>query len=151
MKLLLTFVTFLFTITLFSQDFEGVVTYKMSFSNNKTELSIQQLEERMGSDVKTYFKDGYYLEETNSDFMSYQQYSPKDSTIYYKNNIKSDTIFFNKVNKKTDEEFTYKIEKKTDTILDYVCDKLTVKDQYGTKVYYYSSKLSLNPDYYEQD
>ena len=43
----------------------------------------------------------------------------------------------------------YEISKKTDTILGYVCDQLAVKDKYGTKTYYYSSELSLNPSYYK--
>ncbi len=149
MKQVLTILIFLFTSSIFSQDFEGVVTYNINYTVNTPELSIEELKTTMGVDVVTYFKDGAYLEKTNSTFMSYQQYTPKDTLVYFKNNIKSDTLFYYKVNTKTNATFTYQIEKETDTILGYVCDKLIINDKYGSKTYYYSNKLALNPEYYK--
>ncbi|WP_397362520.1 hypothetical protein [Olleya sp. R77988] len=149
MKQLFTLFNLLASIMLYSQEFEGTVTYKMDYTIKSSELDLQELKKLMGTEAKTHFKDGFYLEKTDSDFMSYQLYSPKDTLVYYKNNIKSDTIKYNRVNTKTEEEFTYKIEKNTDTILGYKCDKLIFKDKYGIKTYYYSSELSLDPEDYK--
>jgi agmatine/peptidylarginine deiminase len=134
---------------MYSQDFEGIITYKIEYTSNNTKLSDKELQEEMGTDVTTYFKNGYYKEDTNSQFMSYQLYRHKDTLVYFKNNTKSDTLYFHKTTAKADVDFSYEISKKTDTILGYVCDQLAVKDKYGTKTYYYSSELSLNPSYYK--
>lgn len=149
MRRILFLIAFLTSTFLFSQDFEGIVTYKVTYPINNTNLSEQELKAQMGTDVSTYYKNGYYKEDTNSNFMSYQLFRHKDTLVYYKNNIKSDTLFFHRTDAKTDDTFSYDIEKKTDTILGFICDKLSIKDQYGTKTYYYSSELSLDPNYYK--
>lgn len=147
-KLIFLVITFLPIIAI-SQDFEGIIEYDISYSNNKTSLSVKSLEEKLGKYVTSYLKNGYYLELTDSEFMSYQLYSYKDNMIYYKNDIKSDTIFYKATNIKSDISLDYKIEKNVDTILGYVCDKIIITDKYSTKEYFYSNKLSLDPAYYK--
>ncbi|OUS00725.1 hypothetical protein A9Q86_08165 [Flavobacteriales bacterium 33_180_T64] len=149
MKPKLFLIVFLIATALYSQDFEGVVTYKVEYPKNNSSLTEQELKKELGTAVTTYFKNGFYKEHTNSKFMSYQLFRHTDSLIYYKNDSKSDTLLFYRADTKTGEEFSYEIEKKTDTILGYICDKLSIKDKYGTKTYYYSSKLSLDPNYYK--
>ncbi|WP_298903922.1 hypothetical protein [uncultured Psychroserpens sp.] len=149
MKLRWSFIVCLMTLTMHAQDFEGVITYKSEYPINKTALSNDELKKELGTDVTTYFKNGYYKELTNSRFISYQLFRHNDSMVYYKHNIKSDSLFYSKVNTDKKETFSYKIEKRTDTILGYICDKLIVEGGYGTKTYYYTSELSLNPEYYK--
>ena len=149
MKRIGTLILSVITMTLSAQDFEGIVTYTCEYPINKTALTDEELKKELGTDVTTYFKNGYYKEHTNSRFLSYQLFRHNDSMVYYKNNSKSDTLFYSKVNSKKKEVFSYQIEKRTDTILGYICDKLIVNDGYGTKTYYYSSELSLDPEYYK--
>ena len=149
MRNLLLLVFIYFPLSVLSQDFEGIIEYEQSYSNNKTNLSIKELHEMFGTHVTSYLKNGYYKEITDSEYMSYQLYRYKDNMIYYKDNFNSDTLFYKATNLKHDIPLNHKLEKNADTILGYACDKLIITDDYGTREYFFSDKLTLNPDYYK--
>lgn len=150
MKIILLITILVFNMTsIFSQDFEGIIEYEINFMPKSTDYSIEFMEKELGKKATTYIKNGFYKELTNSKFMSYQLFRYDKDKIYYKHDISGDTLFFSSTIEKKPYKFEYKIEKKADTVLNIICDRLTYTDNYGTKIYYYSSEYSLNPKYYK--
>lgn len=145
------FVISLFFLSLnsYSQDFEGIIEYKMSYTLKSDRYSIDFLEKEMGKNVKIFFKNGFYKELTDSKFMYFQLFRYSDNRIYFKNQPKNDTLYYRSTLADHTSNFDYVIQKKADTLLGVVCDKLTITDNFGTKTYYYSSEYSLDPEYYK--
>ena len=134
---------------LYGQDFEGIIHYEMTYHSKSAEFSVEDLEKGGGKYVKSYIKNGYYKELTKSSFMSYQLFRHDHKAMYFKHGMEDDTLYHESTLAKTSNEFSYELYEGTDSILNVLCDKLVVKDKYGTKTYYYSSHYSLNPDYYK--
>ncbi len=133
----------------FSQDFEGIIKYDVSYIAKKDYVSVDFLEKEMGTKTITYIKNGFYKELTNSRVMGFLRYCHKEDKIYFSDYEGSDTIKYFSCILDEKGKFEYEIFEKTDTILGEICDKLVVKDNYGTKTYYYSSQYSLNPAFYK--
>ncbi|WP_274475704.1 hypothetical protein [Mangrovimonas aestuarii] len=131
------------------QDFEGIIEYKLEYESKTSTISVEDLEKELGTKAITYFKNGNYMETTDSNFMNFQLYRHSDKRIYFKNKTDRDTLRYVSTVSNVKEPFEYTIVKQSDTILGVVCDKLIINDNQGTKIFYYSSKLPLNPKHYE--
>lgn len=132
----------------YSQHFEGIVEYEMHYIPTSDRYTTELMEEAFGKRTKTFFKDGFYKELTDSKFMSYQLFRYDKNKIYYKHTTNDDTLRYISTISTNKSNFKYDLYTKSDTVLTIVCDKLVVRDDYGTKTYYYSSDYSLNPEFY---
>jgi hypothetical protein len=131
-----------------AQDFEGVITYKSTYLDSDMDMSITELEEMYGTETKTFIKNGFYMEVSNTNFIGYQLWRHCDTAVYYRHKRTDDTLLMNYTNLRPGGDFTFKLENNADTILGYPCDLLTVKNDRGTIKYYFSSEFSLDPEYY---
>src|SRR5690606_24946870 len=107
------------------------------------------LESEFGTESKTYIKDGFYLDVSNSTFMPYQLWRYIDTSVYFLLEKKSDTLWFSKTNFEEKEQYKYKLIKNVDTILGYKCDLLRVYKERSISEYYFSPDLGLDPSFYE--
>ncbi len=150
-KHLLLIILFFFTNFIFSQSFEGIIDYKIEYFSKSEHVKVEDLENSGGKSTKTYYKDGYFLDICDSDFMNYQLFRHDDKSRYCKVKIESDTLSKISINAKEKLEFKYDLIKDSDTVLGYKCNKLIVyNNTRKTKTsYYYSDKISLNPIYYK--
>ncbi len=133
-----------------AQNFQGIVHYEASFIVHNNNLSVEYLEKQMGRDIITYFKDGFYKEVTESDFMCYQLFRHDQNRIYFKNKLDRDTLRFSAVLKEEVNEFKYEVLENVDTILGNVCNVLIVEGMYGKVRYYYSSNFPIDPIFYSK-
>ena len=120
----------------------------MTYVPKSYQYTLSFLEKELGKNVTSYFKNGYYKEITNSNFMGFQLFRHEENKIYYKHSLKDDTLWYSSTIAEHNIEFNYEIVENADTILGVSCDKLIYKDSSGTKSYYYSSEYSLDPEYY---
>jgi len=132
-----------------AQYFEGFIEYKIEYTPKSNSIVEKDLIESGGDSTKTYYKDGYFLDICDSQFMSYQLFQHDKNAIFHKKRIDSDTLVKVSTIAKKNEKFEYEIHKKADTILGYLCDKLIVNDANVKSTYYYSSKLSIDPKHYK--
>jgi len=132
-----------------AQNFEGSIEYRIKYTPKTNSIIEKDLIKSAGDFTKTYYKNGYYLDLCDSQFMSYQLFRYDKNAIFHKKRLDSDTLVKTNTIAKKNEKFKYKIYKKTDTILGYLCDKLIITSSDVKTTYYYSNKLSIDPKYYK--
>jgi hypothetical protein len=151
MKFLTTLIILLNFSICFSQEFEGIVEYDMTVTPKTDQYTADFLKKEFGTKVVLYYKSGFYKEVTvGAKFMSFQLYKNDENKIYYKHQIEDDTLRFKNAIADKNENFDFEIEKNADTVLGKICNKLILKDNYGTKTYFYSSEYKLDPKDYEK-
>ncbi len=148
MKLLIYFALSVFPLLSFCQDFEGIVEYEMTYFSKNAKLKVANLEKEMGTHSHVYYKNGFYKDITNSDYYALNIFRHDKSNIYYQHK-NDDTLRVVSVISKEPIPLEYEIFEDAETILGVVCDKLVIKNKYGTKTYYYSSKYSQDPKFYK--
>lgn len=132
-----------------AQSFEGYIEYKIEYTPKSNSITEKDLIDSGGDSTKTYYKNGYYLDICDSQFMSYQLFRHDKNAIFHKKRIESDTLVKVSTIANKNEKFEFEIHKNVDTILGYLCDKLIVNDSNVKTTYYYSSKLSIDPAFYK--
>lgn len=125
MKVLLSLILIFHCFYSTAQNFEGFISYETSYNSKSKNISTKEVFGQETSMETTYFKDGYYLQISTSDFMHYLLWRSEDTTQYFKNKSTSDTIWFEKTNSNPSRIDSFFVEKNADTILGYSCDKLT--------------------------
>jgi hypothetical protein len=152
-KKALLLILFLLSNQIFSQEFEGRITYKNSCekTDERNSFDIQSFLVFMGDTTNIITKEGSYKKITNGNFKPYELYNSSNPISYYKDKITSDTLYFIDYRKFNDFDFEYSIEKNSDIILGYLCDKLTVTDKKNGSVLlcYFAPDLKQNPDHYK--
>lgn len=135
----------------FSQDFEGVINYDITFEKigENNSINIKELEEFIGTKSKFITKNGAYKQLSEGKFMAFQIYNASESKLYYKDIIESDTLYFKDLTKFENTEFEYEIIKNADTILNHVCHKLIYKTAELEEHYYFSPDLKQSPKYFQ--
>lgn len=132
----------------FAQDFEGYIEYEIAYKVHTPTISIESLEQNFGTKSRTYFKNGFYKEITNSTYYSFQLFRYDKSEIYFTHEV-DDTLRISSIEAKDkNQKFEYEVFENAATVLGINCHKLVVKDGFGTKSYYYSSKYSLDAEFY---
>jgi hypothetical protein len=151
MTKLYTLILLLVSTLSFSQDFEGIINYDITYEkiDENITVNIKELEEFLGKKSTFITKDGAYKQLSEGKFMAFQIYNPNESKLYYKDIIQSDTLYFNDLKKFENTEFEYEIIKNADTILNHVCHKLIYKNAESEEHYYFSSDLKQNPKYFQ--
>ena len=132
-----------------AQNFEGIITYENKYTVQDENIDIEQLYKQYGKTNTTYYKDGYFLDLCDSDFMSYHLYRNDKKSRYFTNKNAIDTLYKISTNSKPKTELKYDLKLNADTILNYVCDKLIVYNENGSKTsFYFSSKIKLDQNLY---
>ena len=129
-------------------DFEGIITYEYAYFPKTDDYDKAQMTEQFGQHATTYFKNGHYKEISDAVIMSYQLFRNEDSAYYFQNGQGKDTLWKMNVATVDAQEFSYELVENADTISGYQCDALIVKDQYGTKTYYYNKTIATDPKQY---
>jgi hypothetical protein len=132
------------TITTFSQNFEGKITYSNSFKSKNAQITDQQWTSMLGATQEYYIKDGDYKSVTNGTFAQWQQYINKDNKLYNKMS-NSETVLWNDGSVQGDEVLKVEVNKNTTEILGYKCDEVILTCKSGVQKYYFNSKLSVDP------
>lgn len=131
------------------ENFEGVLKSKVTYISKIDTLSAQQIYGQDSETNTTYLKDGFFLVNSSTDFMSMMLWRYSDTTLYYFNESSGDTLWFDRTNSHPSKILEYKIIQNADTILDYVCDALIILDNKDKVIsYYYSPELPLSPEFY---
>ena len=151
MKKLQTIILILISTITFSQDFEGIIEYKITYENlnEQNKVDIKGMENFLGTKSIFTTKKGAYKQISEGQYMSFQVYKPNDAKLYYKDFIESDTIYFKDLKKFDNTEFEFEIIKNADTILNHICDKLIYKTDQTEEHYYFSPDLKQNPKYFK--
>ena len=153
MKKTLIPILFLLTNHIFSQEFEGRITYRNSIEKTdvRNSFDLQNFLAFMGDTTNVITKGGSYKKITNGNFKPYELYNSSSPICYYKERLASDTLYFIDYRKFNDFDFEYEIESESDTILGYVCDKLTVTDKINGSVLlcYFAPDLKQDPNNYK--
>ncbi|USD25801.1 hypothetical protein [Flagellimonas marinaquae] len=146
-------ILFLLSNQIFSQEFEGRITYMNSCEkiDERNSFDIQSFLVFMGDTTNIITKEGSYKKITNGNFKPYELYNSSNPICYYKEKIKSDTLYFIDYRKFSDFDFEYSIERNSDNILGYACDKLIVTDKNNGSVLlcYFAPDLKQNPNHYK--
>lgn len=141
------FLTMFSTLTIFGQTFEGEIVYQNSFKSKMPNLTDQQLSAAVGSKQEYYIKNGNYKSVTNGRFPQWQLYINADNKLYSKMSD-SDTIIWNDGSANADEVMSSNLNKGVADVLGYKCDELILTCKSGIQKYYFSSKLSVDPNLY---
>lgn len=132
-----------------AKNFEGVIYSTAFYSSKIDSLNATELFGQERSEDVLYIKDGYYKAISTTDFMSYSLWRYDDTLVYFLNAQSKDTLWTDRTDSHPGYISKYEIIKNADTILNYACDALIVENDYGhTLTYYYSTQLSLDPEYY---
>lgn len=128
----------------FAQNFEGEITYAVSFTSKNSQLKAEQLVAMMGNQQTYTYKEGNYKSAMNGQMMQWQLYLKKDNNLYSKMTA-SPNVFWNDAAVQGDEVLSSKINKGVETILGYKCDELVLECKSGLQKYYFNSKLAVDP------
>ena len=134
----------LLSISSFAQNFEGEITYAVSFTSKNPQLKAEQLVAMMGSQQTYTYKEGNYKSVMNGQMMQWQTYLKKDNKLYSKM-AASPSVFWNDAAVQGDEVLSAQINKDAVTILGYKCDELLLECKSGLQKYYFNSKLAVDP------
>ncbi|WP_281298568.1 hypothetical protein [Flavobacterium limnophilum] len=134
---------FLSTITAFSQNFEGKISYANAFKSKNAQITDQQWAAMLGTTQEYSIKGGDYKSITNGTFVQWQQYSNKDNKLYIKM-ANSEILLWNDGSIQGDEVLKVELNKKVTEILGYKCDELILTCKSGVQKYYFNSKLSVD-------
>ncbi|HEY4617264.1 MAG TPA: hypothetical protein VIH09_03625 [Flavobacterium sp.] len=142
---------FLISISVYGQDFEGRIEYKLSYyqKDSKALIDSPEIIKLLGDTSIFISKKGFYKQITNSEYMAFQLYDPEENRLYFKSEIESDTLFYIVGSKIKNTKFEYEIIKNADIILGHVCDKLSVRDTIGQQDYYFANDLKVSPEYFQ--
>ena len=144
-KLLIGLIVMLFSDNLFSQSFEGVITFENTYKGKSKNVNGNQLNALMGTKQEYYIKNSNYASLFNGIFVKKQIYLSKEDKGYTITG-QSDTAYWEdyKINK--DSMLSHQIILNKDTVLGIPCDLLVVQSQ-NSKTYYYfnSNNLIIDP------
>jgi hypothetical protein len=135
---------FLIPMAGFAQNFEGEIDYKITIKSRIKTMTDAQMSQAVGDESKYYISSaGNYKEVSNGGVVKWLLYLQADNKIY--------TDFANGrlqwVNAAIADDSVYKvgIRRNAMTILGYRCDELSMVCKSGFQLYYFSSKLRVNP------
>ena len=134
----------------YTQNFEGIISYKTNYESKMEGITAKEMFGQKSSLDTTYFKDGFYLNKSTTEFMSYQLWRSMDTMQYFKNESSQDTIWFDKTNSHPTTFDSARVEVNADKIMGYICNKLIVYRGNTTYTYYYSTDFKLDPSHYHQ-
>ena len=142
-KLILFFL--FFSTTSFSQNFEGEIIYKNECKSNKIGWKIEYCQMITDSIENYYYKNGNYKYSVPNN-QTWTIYKKNENKIYTK--TKKGIIYSNDANSNNDSITKITVNKKALQALGIICDELIIKSLGVIQKYYFSSKLSIDPKFY---
>lgn len=146
MKAKLIMIFLLFSISSFSQNFEGEIIYKNVCKSDKAEWKIEYCQMITDSIENFYYKNGNYKYSVPI-HQTWTIYKTNENKIYTKN--KKGKLYSNDANLNKDSITNITINKSALKVLGFDCDELIVESPGSIQKYYYSSKLSIDPMFYK--
>lgn len=141
-------IIFLFNVS-FGQSFEGKVVYKTTYKSKIPNISDATLTQMMGTRQDYYLRGGDYRLDANGTFLQWQLYLKKDNRLYNKLS-NSEALLYNDGSVNPDEVLHAEIKRNVTEILGYKCDELTLTCKSGVQLYYFNSKLKIDPVLFQQ-
>jgi len=132
----------------YSQNFEGEMILKNTFTSKIPALTNERLEALIGNKQEYFIKDGDYKSLANGKIITMQLYDKQSNKIYNKR-PNSDTLYWFNASVNTDNVTGYEIKKNAETVLGYPCDALILTTKSGTMTLYYSTKFKLDSSDYK--
>ena len=148
-KVLTSVIFVLLSCTLFSQSFEGVITFQNTYNGKSKNVNGNQLNALMGTKQEYYIKYNNYASLLNGLFIKKQIYLGKENRGYTITG-QSDTAYWEdyKINK--DSMVSQQITLNKDTVLGIPCDLLVVQSKSSKTYYYFNSKnLTVDPSIFK--
>ena len=159
---ILTLIAFILCLTGFSQkNFEGTVSYDITYQIYHTGINEALLKEIFGTKLKFYIKDGSYsreyFDESGKTLRKYM-YVAENNRLYITTPQVPDTAFYSNASEKLFD--AYQIENgPTDTILNFACPSKVIMYRYYEKMfedtldmkleYFFCTQLAIDPNYYK--
>ncbi len=150
MKNLFLLLSLTLCLSVFSQNFQGMITYQTTYESKVDDITTEEMFGQKESSDTTYIKDGFYLSKSSTDFMNYLLWRSKDTMQYFRNKLSKDTVWYDKTNSHPSNFDSTNIEENVDSILGYHCNKLIVYTGNQTYEYYYNPDFKLEPKCYSQ-
>ncbi|MDT7830783.1 hypothetical protein RQM59_00235 [Flavobacteriaceae bacterium S356] len=147
---LLFFFTFFFVqANLIAQkNFEGIIKFKVELKDKTGEVSDQQMKEFIGDEQIYYLKKDKYKSVMNGLLRGTLFYNGND-TVYTKMNG-TEALMYNLVTTSEDEKvISYEFKHTEEKVAGFECKLMLVKTNKTNYQYYYSDKVSINPEYYK--
>lgn len=133
----------------YTQNFEGKVTYKVSYETKNPEVTDHLWETRLGTELDFYFKTGNYKVNSNGALVEWQLYLNKTNKIYKK--IKDETsVFGTDASMVVDSLVSYETKEEVKAILGHTCKQIILICKGGTYEYHYSNKFKLDFNQYSK-
>jgi len=137
------------TLTVFGQNFEGKITYSITYKSKNPQMTDQQWLTMMGGTQEYYIKGGNYKSVTNGALMQWQLYLNSENKLYSKMS-NSETVFWNDGLSNPDSIISVKVNKNVIEILGYKCDQLILTCKSGIQKYYFNSTLKVDVSLFEK-
>jgi hypothetical protein len=127
-----------------AQAFEGQVTYKNEYKSQNPKMTDAQWNSMMGT-TQVYVIEGRdYKSSTNGTFFQWQLYRGAENKLYSKMS-NSPAILYNDASVNSDSVLKVEHNREVAEILGYKCDELVLTCKSGRQKYYFSPKLSVDP------
>jgi len=148
-KTLMFFLTYLLTLNLSAQTFEGQITYQNSFKTKLQNVSDEQWASMLGTTQIYFIQGGNYRSNTNGTIVKWQLYINRDNKLYSKIST-SEAVLWNDGAENPDEVLSANMKKGAVEILGYKCDELTLTCKSGVQKYYYATSLKVEPALFDK-
>ena len=132
-----------------AQDFEGKITYKMTYASHNPGVSSAKLAAALGDKEEYYIRGSQYKSLTNGTVLSMELYDDKANKIYNKL-PKSDTLYWIDAAVNSDQPTGSEIRSNADTVLGKPCDALVLKNRSGSATFYYNSQYKADASKYSK-
>jgi hypothetical protein len=141
------FALLLLTRLLNAQNFEGEIVYTIKFKCKLPNITDEQFNAMMGSEMKFQVKDGNYRNTYNGALLQYQLYINKDNKVYNKFS-NSEQLLWKDGSTPTDETLKSAITKNVTEVLGYTCDEVVLTTKAGEQKYYFNRALGMDAKLY---
>lgn len=138
-----TLLVLLIPIAGFAQNFEGEIDYHLHYTSRMASVSDSQMAKAMGDQSTYYTSGGNYKSVTNGSVLLWQLYIHAENKIY--NSFSGGRVQWIDAWTEHDTVFNTNVRRNAAVIMGYTCDELTMFCRSGVQIYYYSTKLKINP------
>ncbi len=138
---------FFVSLKVFGQGFEGEIKYQNTYKSKNPTITDDRLTSLMGSTEEYFIKGAAYKTVLNGTLLQWQLYIPAENKLYTKMSNK-DSAISNDAAINDDSVISFVLNKAVTVVLGYSCDELILNSKSGIEKYYFSSKLSIDPNDY---
>ncbi len=129
-------------------EFEGKITYSLTFVDKTGEMSKEQAKMFMGDQQVYTIKGDKYKSEMNG-MMKITQYYLGHDTLYTQIGGMNNILWID-VTSNPDQLISFTIDKNADIVAGIHCDLVTIKSTEGITKYYFNKKYKINPINYSK-